>query len=102
MRRALVATIALAIVSAGSYGCHPTDHHVIAGFERHRADYEQLLALALQDRHLNRVDRRWYRSQAGDDYKSPQPGLLSARRWRQYRQLFDALRLDAGVLIFGD
>ena len=98
MRRALVATIALAIVSAGSYSC-PTDRQVIAGFERHRADYEQLLALALQDRHLDRVDRTWYRSQAGDDYKSPRAGLLSEQRWRQYRRLFDLLQLDAGVSI---
>ena len=100
MRRALLsATTAIAIVSAGSYGCHPTDRQVIAGFERHRADYEQLLALAVRDGHLLRVDRDWYGTQDGDYYWSPQAGLLSEERWGQYRRLFDVLQLEAGVLI---
>lgn len=100
MRKApLSATTVIAIVLAGSYGCHPTDRHVIAGFERHRAEYEQIVALAEQDRHLETINRTWYRTLAGDYYESPQAGLLSEQRWSQYRRLFDVLQLDEGISI---
>jgi len=100
MRRALLpATAAIGMALAGSYGCHPADRHVIAGFERHRAEYEQLVVLAEQDRHLETVNRTWYRTQAGDYYESPHAGLLSEQRWSQYRGLFDVLQLDEGISI---
>lgn len=100
MRRASVpAATAIAVLLAGSYGCHPTDRQLIAGFERHRADYYQLAALAEQDRHLGRVSRTWYETQGGDYHYAPEAGLLSEERWSRYRRLFDVLQLEEGVLI---
>src|SRR5262245_5159185 len=96
-RKRLPAAAVVAILMAGSCGCHPTDRQVIREFERHRADYELLRVLAEQDRHLGRIASTWYETESGSQHDAPRAGLLSGERWSRYRRLFHRLELDAGV-----
>ncbi|HEV8580605.1 MAG TPA: hypothetical protein VGX68_16180 [Thermoanaerobaculia bacterium] len=56
--------------------------------------------MATADSRLMRVADDWYIDAAGADHRKPQPRLLSAARWDEYRRLFRDLHLQEGVLIW--
>jgi hypothetical protein len=93
----VVAALALALSCYGAASI--SDRALVAEFRSHRAEFEQLATLAREDRQLWRVSHDWYRSATGTNYREPQPNLLSAGRWTEYRRLFRILRLDTGVNI---
>jgi hypothetical protein len=81
---------------------HPSDRELLADFHHHRADIERVAAMARADAQLERISDDWFRDSAGTNYYEVVAGrLLSATRWNEYRRLFRALHLEAGISIEG-
>jgi hypothetical protein len=78
----------------------PSDQALLADFHNHRAQLDRLASMATADSRLMRVADDWYIDAAGADHRKPQPRLLSAARWDEYRRLFRDLHLQEGVLIW--
>ena len=79
---------------------HPSDQELLAEFHHHRADIERVAVMAKADAQLERVSDDWFRDADGTNYYEVGAGrLLSATRWNEYRRLFRALHLGAGISI---
>jgi len=77
----------------------PTDAQLVQRFSQHRAQFDQLIVMARADTELVRIapDFTWTRQSVAWPRAESELGF-SPRRWDQYRQLFQTLGLEAGVL----
>lgn len=98
--------VAPALVACALGGClfddppHPSDRELLAEFHHHRVDIERVAAMAKADAQLERISNDWFRDVAGTNYYQVVAGrLLGAPRWNEYRRLFRALHLRAGISI---
>jgi len=97
---ALVAVLSVAVLALLAGSSHDvTDAAIKKRFLKHRADFEKLVKIAEEDRHLVRIandftwldtDASWPRKDVG----------ISQERWNEYRRLFR--RVGAPVGIFKD
>jgi hypothetical protein len=65
---------------------HLPDEQLIENFKTHRAEFEKLVAMVLEDKSLTRVDEDW-----------TQPENLANLRVAEYRQLFKVVGTPRGV-----
>jgi hypothetical protein len=75
---------------------HPTDRDMLATFQRHRAEFDRLRDMILQDHGLLRVDPR---STSPED---PSQIGISRSRIAEYRALLNELGLSGGIAISED
>lgn len=66
---------------------HLPDEQLIKNFQTHRAEFEKLVAMVLEDKNLTRVDEDW-----------TQPENLPAARVAEYRRLFRIVGTPRGVV----
>ena len=86
------------IVHEESLGPHPTDETLIASFQKHRSEFDQLVLMAQCDGHVTDIYsdpamtsdyRVWF-----TDYRAwPRDcrDCFSTKRWRDYQSIFAAL-----------
>jgi len=65
---------------------HLPDKQLIENFHTHRAEFEKLVAMVLEDRNLTRVDETW-----------TEPQDFSAQRIAEYRKLDKAIGIPRGL-----
>jgi hypothetical protein len=81
-----------------SFGCstqHPTDDTLLANFQSHKTEFNQLLQMFFADKGLGRVAKEFTRPANPADVK------VTAERLSEYRQLFNKLDLRAGIEGYG-
>jgi hypothetical protein len=74
----------------------PSDAALRARFDAHRIDFERLVAMASEDKHLTRIapDFTWL----DDDVSWPRKDVgISEARWNEYRQLFQRVGAKVGI-----
>jgi hypothetical protein len=77
---------------------HPKDDALIRRFAAHRQEFERLVQMSDTDTRVIRIAPSFTRLK--DDWSWPRPDSLlgfSSERWREYRRLFTALHLRAGL-----
>ena len=77
---------------------HSPDAKLIANFQSHEKDFDQLIQMAKEDPHVVRIasDFTWLDS----DYHWPRPDSqigFSQERWNEYRNMFSKLGLNGGL-----
>lgn len=80
---------------------HPSDRQMRGEFARHRDDFEKLVKMSDEDRHVVSID---FDSTALDsDGSWPRANVgISPDRWNSYRVLFRELRISHGLARFED
>jgi hypothetical protein len=89
----IAAALALAAPSSRS----TSDEALRARFVAHRADFERLVAMANEDKHLVRIapDFTWL----DDDVAWPRKDVgISEQRWNDYRELFQRVGTKDGIV----
>lgn len=88
-----------ALVMADVRRPFPTDSQLAQRFSQHRAQFDQLVEMARADSELVRIapDFTWTRKSVAWPRGESELGF-SRSRWSQYRQLFQTLGLEAGLL----
>ena len=84
-------SLLLILSIAGCSSRHPTDQKLLAEFQSHKAQFEQLLAMFQADKKLERVAYSFTRPD------NPVEIGITRERIQQYRDLFDNLKLTAGI-----
>ena len=72
-------------------GAHPSSQELINNFHNHRPEFERLLQMAQEDPELYRVAYDFTRPE------NPETIGVTQERLDEYRRLFDALNLEAGI-----
>ena len=85
--RISIVTTAVFVVLVAALGCHPSDDRLIKNFVRHRADFEQILAMIQEDPNAKRI---------ASDFIIPE-GVISQERWSAYRELFRRAGVEDGI-----
>ncbi|HYX72053.1 MAG TPA: hypothetical protein VE732_04725 [Nitrososphaera sp.] len=75
---------------------HKSDEELIANFQAHRSEFNQLLEMISQDKGLQRVDDNWTRPE------NPQTIGISQERIDAYRKLFGSAGVPRGFYAFHD
>ena len=73
---------------------HKSDQELVANFQSHRGDFNQLLQMIQTDMQLKRVDEDW------TDPTDPQAIGISRERINEYRRLFQRLGIPRGFSAF--
>ncbi len=86
-----------------SIGCinnsHPADESLLYNFHENEQRFELLLKMAKEDSHMIRVARSFTWTKKNASFPRPKSEIgISDERWSQYKNLFDELDLDAGIL----
>lgn len=98
MRTILLISCLVVLLVFGQAGCdasdneqpHLPDKELIANFNAHKADFEKLVSMVLEDKDLTRVDDDW------TSPRDPQTIGVSPERIAEYRQMFAKLGLPRG------
>jgi len=69
---------------------HKSDEELIANFQTHEAEFNQLLQMVMTDRLLHRVDDNW------TDPQDPKTISISDERIAAYRKMFRSLTIPRG------
>lgn len=70
---------------------HPSSEELINNFYTHRAEFDRLLQMAIEDQELNRVAYNFTRPE------DPELIGITQERLNEYRLLFHKLNLEAGI-----
>jgi hypothetical protein len=111
-RRLLARPIApyavLAFAIWGIWWLHPflsriSDRSMIANFERHRSEFQQIVALADEDRRFQRIASTFTYPDSTTPFldRRPPPAPLLPERWDAYRALFQAANVPNGIAMHG-
>jgi hypothetical protein len=84
-----------------SFGCgspldlpHKTDDELIKNFQEHKAEFENLLLMVLEDKDLFRVDNDW------TSPEEPEKIGVSKERINKYRKIFKQLNIPRGFYAY--
>ena len=82
---------------------HPKDEHLIQNFQAHKSEFNQLVQMFLEDESLGRVSIDFTRTSnffekcEGPNSWNGKEIEVSQERLADYRKLFNALKLSAGI-----
>ncbi len=100
-KKTIIATLgisALIVILVSASRKHlPTDESLRARFVANRVDFEKLVVMSNEDRHLTRIaiDFTWL----DDDVAWPRKNVgISEQRWSNYRQIFQRVGASEGLI----
>src|SRR5690242_14414693 len=96
MKKRLVLIVTTLVMSACRGEVDPSDDQMLRNFQEHRAAFEKLRDMILEDRDLQRVDRDW------TDPADPATIGITSQRIAEYRKLFRELGIARGFQAYGD
>ncbi len=80
---------------------HPSDDEMRANFLQHRSDFETLLKMADDDKHVVRIDPDFTSLDTDSSWPRTDIGF-SEERWKTYREMFWKLKIPDGIIRRGD
>jgi hypothetical protein len=82
---------------------HRSDQSLVAVFNAHRGDFDQLISMVNADRNLVRIAPDFIWTTQTARWPRPERELgITPQRWKDYRRLFGLLQLTEGVERQGD
>ena len=89
-----IVAVLLSLLGCSQVSVHILDEEMIGSFDKHRALFEEMVSMVLEDEGLRRVDDNW------TDPRDPGEAGVSLERIEKYRYMFRECNVSRGISAF--